>query len=136
MKYDMTYSEKPRMIVATLEGLSDVEGCLRAATEARKAADEKNCNVIYDVRPTQFNFSTVDWYEWPRNIAAQNVGLPSKLAVLCRERSDFISFFETAAQNAGQNVRVFTDYDEAVQWVAVTRPEDPTRNQREESPSG
>ena len=120
--YTVQRSIHPPFIEVVMQGAFDAQTCLVVATEARQAAAKHACNVLYDVREAALQLSVADQYDWPRRIAAQQVGTPKKLAILSNEHTPCVDFMETAAQNAAQNIRVFTDRDRAVAWVASDEP--------------
>ena len=116
--YEVRLLEDPRVVVATMRGRFSIEGCIKVAAEARAAAATGGCGVLYDVTEALITLSDAELFEWPHVIAQQGVGLPPRLAVLTSRQVHDLSFLETAAQNAGQNVRLFTDHALALAWAA------------------
>lgn len=116
-EYTLIRSQDPPLIRVTARGRFDLSDWGSVAREARSTAAEARCNLLYDVRQATMFMSTADQYDWPRKLKSLDVDSPPRLAIVYLEDIHDVSFFETASQNMGQNVRAFTDYEEAEAWV-------------------
>ncbi|SPF47677.1 hypothetical protein SBDP1_680018 [Syntrophobacter sp. SbD1] len=109
-------------IKATPEGLLDLEEAKNILTEiALESARLANCEVLLDTRKAQAEMSITDlWY-----LATELSNLRKdyscwKTAVLCPlERFDHAGFFALCAQNIGLQVRAFTSFEDAIEWLVA-----------------
>ncbi|MDP1675439.1 MAG: response regulator [Bacteroidota bacterium] len=80
--------------------------------------------VIIDLRDVQSHLSTLDIYNVASELVKYGEAFQRKIAVLTQSAKGHnqASFFETAAQNRGYNVKAFTLFEDAIYWLtSVTR---------------
>jgi hypothetical protein len=111
-------------IKATAEGELDLKESKRLLVEIMSATDLVDYELVMDTRKAHSSMSVTDlWY-----LAAEigNIGknLPRKTAVLCHpERFDHAGFFALCAENRGFDVRAFTCFEDAMEWLISDGPE-------------
>jgi hypothetical protein len=79
---------------------------------------EHHCNrLLFDHRETNVIARVMGSYDRP--VKYQEFGLDhsARLAILLREASDDMKFYETVCNNRGWQAQLFTDYDAAIAWL-------------------
>jgi len=107
-------------IKATPEGRFDLEKAKHLLMEiASTSAPLVDCEIILDTRKAQTEMSITDlWYLATELSNLRKAFLRKKTAVLCPlERFDYAGFFALCAQNFGFQVRAFTSFEDAIEWL-------------------
>ena len=74
--------------------------------------------MVMDIRELVGEFETMTRYWLGTSFADAFAGRPVRTAVVGNTKQvDTRPFFETVATNRGANVKVFTDFDAAVEWL-------------------
>jgi hypothetical protein len=109
-------------IQANPEGRLDLEASKTLLLElASASAGLGDHDVILDTRKTKSTLTAFDLWHLAREVAIHRNFLGRKKAVLCpRERFDHAEFFALCAQDRGLQVRAFTSYEEAMEWILET----------------
>ncbi|MBL8103590.1 MAG: hypothetical protein JNM02_13735 [Anaerolineales bacterium] len=133
MSHTVVYNSKLHIVEAKLQGdmtLGEVE---EIVTEIAKIAKEKDCRSIFiDFRKVSQKLSILEMYRLPdraKNIFAafsMNVLLYKRANVVAKDLDDYI-FHENVMVNRGQNEKVFTDIDQAKEWLMETSPAQQSR---------
>jgi DNA-binding response OmpR family regulator len=78
--------------------------------------------VLIDLRDVKSRLTTADIYELAFELVKYGETFRRKTAVLAREDEDIdqAMFFEIAAQNRGFDVKTFTVFEEAMNWLSST----------------
>ena len=77
--------------------------------------------VLVDTRKADVALSTADIFEIGNALAAEAVLRSRRVAVLARENDLDAEFFELVSRNRGANLRSFTDFESAINWL-ILRP--------------
>jgi len=122
MPIDLTTQEHPRFLQAILVGAFEPDAFLDACRRALSVAGEKKiATVLIDARQvTGERISTMDRFKVGETFAGIQRGFPfaTRVAVLGNEPLvEPGRFGETVAVNRGAVGRVFTDLDEATNWL-------------------
>ena len=107
-------------IKATPEGHFDFKKSKQVLMEiASISASCDDCEIILDTRKAQTEMSITDlWYLATELSNLRKAFLRKKTAVLCPlERFDYAGFFALCAQNFGFQVRAFTSFEDAIEWL-------------------
>jgi hypothetical protein len=106
-------------IRAQPEGVLQIEDSLRLLLEiAAAAADLKEHDVVLDMRHVDSQLSAADLWTLSQKLAEYRNVFTRKTAVLCPlERFDKARFFAMSAENQGFNIRAFTAYESAMEWI-------------------
>jgi hypothetical protein len=91
---------------------------LSAVNGAAAACRDRGCTrVLFDCRLMSGKVTVTDRFEIGKH-AASTIPRPVRIAVLGPvEEISRYRFFETVARNRGLMVTVFSDLDEAIQWL-------------------
>ena len=101
------------------EGVCDLEESIRLLTEiANAAAGLKEHDVVLDVRRVEPGLNVTELWTLAQKLAGFRNAFSRKTAVLCPlERFDNARFFVMCAENHGFNIRAFTSYEGAMEWI-------------------
>jgi hypothetical protein len=107
-------------IRATPEGQLDREKSHKLLMDiASASAHLVDYQIILDTRKAHIEMSVTDlWYLASELSELRGTFLRHKMAVLCPlERFDQVGFFELCAKNRGFQVRAFTSFEDAIDWL-------------------
>lgn len=113
-------------IQATPEGRLDLEKSKELLIEIASATGSlADYEILLDTRKAQIEMSGADLWYLATDFWYVAAGLdnsrgpfPRKTAVLCPlKRFDRASFFARCAQNTGLQVRAFTSFEDAIEWL-------------------
>ncbi|MCX5670496.1 MAG: hypothetical protein NTU94_04145 [Planctomycetota bacterium] len=114
-------------IKATAEGELDLEESKRLLVEIVSATDLVDYELVLDTRKAHLSMSVTDLWYLAAKIGTAGKNLPRKTAILCpRDRFDHAGFFSLCAQNRGLNVRAFTCFEDALEWLISDEPDPAT----------
>jgi hypothetical protein len=108
-------------IKATPEGQLDFEKSKKLLMEIVSAsAPLVDYNIILDTRKAQTDLSAFDLWFLAAVISDLRKAFSRKTAVLCPlERFNHAEFFARCAENIGFQVRAFTSFEDAIEWLVA-----------------
>jgi hypothetical protein len=124
MSYSVTYDGEHQLVLIVIQGTIDITEIRSLTTEVARLAKEHACfRVLNDFRAATLSASTMEIYNLPKLVSKQisAAGLqiyPFKRALVFAQASADLSFFEAVSVNQAQNVRLFRDIEEAMQWLS------------------
>jgi hypothetical protein len=106
-------------IKAAPEGQLDLENCKIALTEiAAISAATVDYEIILDTRKAQVRLSIADLWHLAAELSKLGKPFSRKTAVVCPlEGFDNAGFLALCAQNRGVQVKAFTSFDDAIEWL-------------------
>jgi hypothetical protein len=106
-------------IRARPEGEFDLEASERLLGDIAKAgAALEDFEILLDVRQTRGTMSATDLWSLAEGLVRYRSTFARKTAILCPvEKFDRARFFALCAENRGFNIRAFTAYEEAMEWL-------------------
>ncbi len=123
MSYTFSY-EEPGYIKLLYEGDADLGDLREVITQGVSLAVKQNCfRVLSDFRLMRLHLSAMDIFSIPAKQILQaqemNVQYFKYKRTMVVPAADFESykFFENVAVNRSHNIKVFTDFDEALAWL-------------------
>jgi hypothetical protein len=115
------------MIESKFEGILAFDEVNEFISEGALIAKENNCHFfLSDYREVRLKLSTMEIFELPQllqDIFASfglNILRIKRAVVAARDLDDYL-FYETVAFNRGQYAKVFTDIDDAKNWMSNKR---------------
>ena len=116
---EITYLKDKDIIQLRTSGTYELEAEVETLKNVASKLKEHNCNrCIFDHRETNVIARTITSYDRP-DLYDEIWGDRSACAsIVFKEIKAEFRFLETAARNRGWNVRIFDDYDAAVNWLA------------------
>jgi hypothetical protein len=126
MPHTVIYNLELYMVESKLYGEMTLGEAEEIITKIAKTAKEKDCRSIFiDFRNVSQKLSMVEIYRLPdrtKNIFSSfgmNISLYKRANVVAKDLDDYI-FHENVMVNRGQNEKVFTDIDQAKEWLMET----------------
>ena len=123
MTHTVTYNPGLGIIETIAQGKLTLDEAKEIISEITQMAIEQNCFLcLSDYHEATIDMSTLEIYDIPKVLSnmVTSLGLnPSqfKRAILVEKSFEDFHFFETVTLNAGQNIRLFQDTDEAKKWL-------------------
>jgi len=119
MSTDIRIIHAHDFIKATPEGQLDFDtskkGLVKIASVSATLGDYE---IILDTRKAQIEMSVTDLWYLATELSKLGEAFSRRTAVLCPlDRFDQAGFFALCAQNIGFQVRAFTSFEEAVEWL-------------------
>lgn len=114
----VSYNPEEQYLTAVIDGKLDMEAIERSMKEMNTMVDRHQCRtVLYDLRGIDLALETHEVYYIPRFMREEgNTDLKRAVVFPVAFEQDF-SFFETVSANQGLNTRIFTEYDQALDWL-------------------
>ena len=123
MSHTVIYNSELHIVESKLQGDMTVGEAEEIVAKIAKLAKEKDCRLIFtDFREVSRKLPMWQIYELPnrlKNIFAAfdiNVLLYKRANVVAKDLDDYV-FHENVMVNRGQNEKVFTDIDQAKEWL-------------------
>jgi len=122
--FEVIIDDERRMVKIIASGVFFQEDGEKLISTARRAAAERNYNVLYDMRNATTEVAFANWYTMPRNLDVFKGDATRKVkaAILTLETDkalDDYRFYETVSANLGFRLRVFTTETEAIEWTTA-----------------
>jgi hypothetical protein len=119
MSTDIRIIHAQDFIKATPEGQLDFEASKQlCAKVASISASSDIYRLIVDIRKAQVKMSVTDLWYLATELSKQGGNFSRRTAVLCpHDQFDQAGFFALCAQNIGHQVRAFTSFEEAIEWL-------------------
>jgi len=96
--------------------LEDAEQLLRDIVAA--GAGLEDYEVLVDTRRVTGSLSATDLWTLAEKLTKFRASFAHRTAILCPlEKFDHSRFFALCAENRGFNIRAFTSYEEAMEWL-------------------
>lgn len=119
MKYDVSYDEARHLILGRITGEIDPAFVKTMAREVAALAKRHGCNrLLSDLREATIPSSASAIYSLPRIVDQGGVPPGLRRALIVANASRDFTFLETVALNCGHHIRIFTDPDAALAWLA------------------
>ena len=116
--YDIVVMPDEKLVRCTIRGEATETDALRIASEARTAAAENACRLLYDVTDVSQSIPAGGLYRFPRLFDEMGLRRGIRVAILARVDAKDLKFYETVAVNAGHLLRAFTEESDALAWLA------------------
>jgi hypothetical protein len=123
MSHTVFYNSELHIVESSLQGDMTVAEVEEIVTKIAKTVKEKDCHLIFtDFREVAQKLSILEIYELPERIKSifnsfgMNVWRYKRANVVANDLEDYV-FHENVMVNRGQNEKVFTDMDQAKQWL-------------------
>lgn len=128
MKIDVSFDEKHNCVIGRFEGDLTLAAAKEYIKEVVEVAKKHTCErFLNDLRGANVVLSIFDIYELPGLVITEGFDHRWRRAFLAAPTADpeKVDFFELVGSNRGLSVRMFTDYDKAIQWLTTGYVEQP-----------
>ena len=112
----VTYDKENDYVISSCEGALNVKAMSEIARKIVETAEEHGCKrLLNDLRDVQLDVDTMDIFKSPEAVQMEGIDRHWQRAIVVAEEyeKDF-HFFETVAVNSGHLMKVFVDYQGAV----------------------
>ena len=119
MQCSVAYDQEMDYSLASCEGIFNLATIKKYARKIVETAEEHGCKrLLNDLRDVQLDVDTMDIFKSPEVVQMKGIDRHWQRAVVVAEEyeKDF-HFFETVAVNNGHLMKVFVDYQSAVEWL-------------------
>jgi hypothetical protein len=124
MPYTLKYDPEMECVVATFEGQVDSRMAEEFTLEMARVFEENDCKcLLADMRHGLLAMSILELDDLPLLGPAIGIGEGCSAAIVVNGDSEKFSFLQATCNIRQQNVRVFTDCEEAREWL-LTRKQD------------
>jgi hypothetical protein len=118
MEYSVVYNPELKIVIVEVDGLLTPENCKAMDEESVRLAHKNNTSLfLTDLRQAEVMGPAVDIYELPGQLCSKLTGRGYKHALISRQVSEPLRFFETVARNRGCRVRIFSGEAKAMKWL-------------------
>ena len=118
MDFEIKYSDEKKMILGRLRGDLDLAIIKKMAEELEKIVEARDClKFLNDCRESIVPESIIDLFEIPKLVGEAGLNANCRCAIVVKDIRDQWEFLETISRNRGQQIRIFTDIDEADAWL-------------------
>jgi hypothetical protein len=118
MPYEIQYNKEDDYIEATFTGVINMRLVRDYIAALLPILEETGCKrLLSDSMGAQLQLTSMDILKFPKMAEESPLTAGLKRAVLAAEGSSGYEMYATFSKMQGQNLRVFTDRDEAVEWL-------------------
>jgi len=118
MPFHGSYDESQGVLVFRFEGVAAAEDVEPFIQEAVRLAGEHQCRrILSDFRGAKLALSTSEIFRLTERFQASGIDETWKRAILVDTQTSNYGFQERVARERGHQVRVFTDHDDALNWL-------------------
>ena len=119
MHYTVIPSDDGKYVIVSVTGEVTTETAREYTVAANERASEwKLRNFLIDLRDAVNTQSTLTNYEYAyEEMPKQNLSTTARVALLVAPEDHSHDFIELVSRNAGYNVRLFRNADQAVAWL-------------------
>lgn len=118
MSYQIDYDPQQGVIFITVENLLNMARLTEIARQVAATSEAQQClRILYDMSRAEIDVSMVDIYNSPQKMDEAHISRRTRRALVTPPGFDKGMFLETVTRNRGHNLRVFTDYDVAKEWL-------------------
>lgn len=118
MSREFTYLEEHDTVLVRTSGRYQLERETATLENALSLLQENNSlRCLFDHRATEVVAPTIGSYNRPELYASLGFTRKVRMAHLFTALTDDLKFYETVCVNRGWDVKVFTDYSAALDWL-------------------
>jgi hypothetical protein len=121
MSYQLTYKKEKGILRVKTSGLRSFDNIVSIVKDIQKICiKEGTSRVLVDIKGLEGHLKTMEAYEIPASVfpKLRNKNIIEKSAIVDNEESRRnFSFFENVAVNRSFNIRFFTKYKDATEWL-------------------
>lgn len=116
--FSVHYDEECDCLVGSFAGTLNQETLKEYSIEVAKTASKHDFRYfLNDLREADVDFSLIEIINIPGILHAAGLDISWRRAIVVSANLENYRFFETAANTRGFNVEVFTDLNEAMNWL-------------------
>ncbi len=118
MKYKIEYNSDKKYVTANIEGDIELEPLKQFISDTADFLKRHDCHrVLHDFRSASVNMTIIEIDEVPKLVTHFGINDSFKRALVISDDFKKYNFFESTSRSKRQNVKIFTSYSEAKQWL-------------------
>lgn len=118
MKISVTYDEAHDCLVGKYVGVLEPKNVKEYGDEILRLTRIHDCKrLLNDMREAEIKLSITDLYYASAEAIMGEFNRNWKRAVVVKEKTEEMDFYEITATNKGLTIKVFDDYKEALAWL-------------------
>jgi hypothetical protein len=119
MECNFEYDQESDCLIARCQGDITIRFLRDYKAEVLRKAQKHDCMcVLNDFRNMELEMTIGEIYEWQNIVMIEGLDRKWRRAIVAKEQyMDDIKFYETASENRGYRVKVFTEFDDAINWL-------------------
>lgn len=124
MEYDVEIDSGNQVVLCVCKGTLDLASAKSMTKDVRKRASDSDYGLLYDVTNVSLGVGIFDAYFFPRdmeNIYEDSTHRYGKAAIIYKADKEFWEFFETTSRNAGLDVKLFRQREDAIEWLSAEK---------------
>ena len=123
MKYQLSYDRQRDLIIARVEGYADAMLVQSMAAELKRLMTSSGCRkLLTDLRAAQVGRAAFDFQNIPRIVDKHGLPAPCRRALVLPEGAVARAPLPGAPADSGQQLRIFTELDAALDWLQGHAP--------------
>ena len=120
MGYELSYDAEKKIIRGRVLGELNPSLVKNMAVDLEKLGRKHKCpRLLNDLREAVISKSLLDIYSMPRVVEEAGMQKSFRRAIVVNPPVNDYRFLETVSVNEGQEVRVFSDPEEALRWLVA-----------------
>jgi len=120
MGYELSYDAEKKIIRGRVLGELNPSLVKNMAVDLEKLGRKHKCpRLLNDLREAVISKSLLDIYSMPRVVEQAGMQKSFRRAIVVNPPVNDYRFLETVSVNEGQEVRVFSDPEEALRWLVA-----------------
>ncbi len=128
MNYELKYDEERNLIMGQVHGEFDSRVVAKMVSDLGAMIREHDCyRLLNDLRDAKITPETLDIYGMPRVIEKTREAVRCRRAILVTPPLEDFLFLETASVNMGQQIKIFTDEEAAIEWLQGSKSMTPEK---------
>ncbi len=118
MGHQLHYNPDIDCIELIVEGVFNMARLKQIALEVAKLSGESGCQrILNDMSRATIEVSLTEAYSSPQQMDESGICRSTRRALVVPPDFDLARFLETVTRNRGHNLKVFTERDEALNWL-------------------
>jgi len=120
MKITVEYNQVHNCLVGKFIGTIEPKHVGEYAEEVLKLVRIHDCKrFLNDMREAEIKMSIADLYYVSAEAAVEEFDRSWRRAVLVKEKTEELEFYEITGKNKGLDLKIFDDFDEALEWLVL-----------------
>ncbi|UCH83031.1 MAG: hypothetical protein JSW50_11235 [Candidatus Latescibacterota bacterium] len=118
MEREFEYLEDKEIVIVRATGSYELSAEIDTVKKIASKLKEHNCSrLLIDFRAAHIAAKTMDIFDRPKAYGDHGIERSIRAAIVCKELSNDLRFYETVCLNRGWSVNIFDDYDAGIEWL-------------------
>lgn len=118
MKYNIEYNSEKKYVKANIEDEIELKYLSQFVTDVNECLKTNNCHrVLNDLRTASVKMTIIEIDEVPKLFSQLEIDILTKRALIVSDDIKKYNFFESTSRSRRQDVRIFSSYSKAEEWL-------------------